>query len=164
MAFVTLGTVAPGDVLRANSGTAAYNNVIGNVNEAPRGVLARATRTTNQTGITTVTDITSMTVTFTAQTSRLYCVTFYCAQVAQAAATGFPAVLITDSSNTQVQVANMRLLDGDESFVCIKSYETGLSGSVTRKIRANVNAGNMGLYASATKPMVLVVEDIGVAP
>ena len=31
MAFVTLGTVAPGDVLRANSGTAAYNNVIGNL-------------------------------------------------------------------------------------------------------------------------------------
>jgi hypothetical protein len=33
MAFVTLGTVAPGDVLRANSGTAAYNNVIGNLAE-----------------------------------------------------------------------------------------------------------------------------------
>jgi hypothetical protein len=31
MAFITLGTVAPGDVLRANSGTAAYNSVIGNV-------------------------------------------------------------------------------------------------------------------------------------
>ncbi len=33
MAFTTLGTVAPGDVLRANSGTAAYNNVIGNVKD-----------------------------------------------------------------------------------------------------------------------------------
>ena len=33
MAWTTLGTVAPGDVLRANSGTAAYNNVIGNLNE-----------------------------------------------------------------------------------------------------------------------------------
>jgi hypothetical protein len=32
MAWTTLGTVAPGDVLRANSGTAAYNNVIGNLN------------------------------------------------------------------------------------------------------------------------------------
>ena len=31
MAWTTLGTVAPGDVLRANSGTAAYNNVIGNL-------------------------------------------------------------------------------------------------------------------------------------
>jgi hypothetical protein len=29
--YTTLGTVAPGDVLRANSGTAAYNNVIGNI-------------------------------------------------------------------------------------------------------------------------------------
>jgi hypothetical protein len=33
MAWTTLGTVAPGDVLRANSGTAAYNNVIGNLGE-----------------------------------------------------------------------------------------------------------------------------------
>ena len=33
MAWTTLGTVAPGDVLRANSGTAAYNNVIGNLDE-----------------------------------------------------------------------------------------------------------------------------------
>jgi hypothetical protein len=33
MAWTTLGTVAPGDVLRANSGTAAYNSVIGNLNE-----------------------------------------------------------------------------------------------------------------------------------
>ena len=33
MAWTNLGTVAPGDVLRANSGTAAYNNVIGNLNE-----------------------------------------------------------------------------------------------------------------------------------
>jgi hypothetical protein len=32
MAWTTLGTVAPGDVLRANSGTAAYNNVIENLN------------------------------------------------------------------------------------------------------------------------------------
>ena len=30
--YNTLGTVAPGDVLRANSGTAAYNGVITNVN------------------------------------------------------------------------------------------------------------------------------------
>jgi hypothetical protein len=33
MAWTNLGTVAPGDVLRANSGTAAYNNVIGNLND-----------------------------------------------------------------------------------------------------------------------------------
>jgi hypothetical protein len=160
MAFVTPTNVAPGNLLTASR----YNqDVVGNVIALPRGVLARATRTTNQTGITTVTDITSMTVTFTAETSRLYCVTFYCAQVAQATATGFSVVSITDSSNAAVQAAHLRLLDGDESFVCIKSYETGLSGSVTRKIRTSVNAGNVGLFASATKPMVLVVEDLGAA-
>jgi hypothetical protein len=31
MPWTTLGTVSPGDVLRANSGTAAYNTIIGNV-------------------------------------------------------------------------------------------------------------------------------------
>jgi hypothetical protein len=33
MAWTNLGTVAPGDVLRASSGTAAYNNVIGNLSD-----------------------------------------------------------------------------------------------------------------------------------
>lgn len=31
MPWINLGTVAPGDVLRANSGTAAYNSIIGNI-------------------------------------------------------------------------------------------------------------------------------------
>ena len=44
MAWTTLGTVAPGDVLRANSGTAAYNNVIGNLTVL-RGDYMQAKRT-----------------------------------------------------------------------------------------------------------------------
>jgi hypothetical protein len=50
MAWTNLGTVAPGDVLRASSGTAAYNNVIGNLymgqptftNEAARDAVITA--------------------------------------------------------------------------------------------------------------------------
>ncbi|MEY3745080.1 MAG: hypothetical protein RLZ48_758 [Actinomycetota bacterium] len=48
MAWTTLGTVAPGDVLRANSGTAAYNNVIGNLGElrdTPSFLTASSTNT-----------------------------------------------------------------------------------------------------------------------
>jgi hypothetical protein len=43
--YNTLGTVAPGDVLRANSGTAAYNGVITNVNNyrVPPTIMARVT-------------------------------------------------------------------------------------------------------------------------
>lgn len=33
MPWTTLGTVSPGDVLRANSGTAAYNSIVGNLTE-----------------------------------------------------------------------------------------------------------------------------------
>jgi len=48
MAWTNLGTVAPGDVLRANSGTAAYNNVIGNVvdlRDTPSYLTASSTNT-----------------------------------------------------------------------------------------------------------------------
>jgi hypothetical protein len=46
--YNTLGTVAPGDVLRANSGTAAYNNIIGNVNNHRVPPMAEVRRTTTQ--------------------------------------------------------------------------------------------------------------------
>jgi hypothetical protein len=73
MAWTNLGTVAPGDVLRANSGTAAYNSIIGNLNEAPRGYVGQATSTTiNQSTSTTGLDLTGITVTWTAEASRWY--------------------------------------------------------------------------------------------
>ena len=58
MAFVTLGTVAPGDVLRANSGTAAYNNVIGNLAEFSPQFTAWTswTPTVSQAGARTITN------------------------------------------------------------------------------------------------------------
>jgi hypothetical protein len=46
--YTTLGTVAPGDVLRANSGTAAYNSVIGNVDALRVPPMAVATLTSPQ--------------------------------------------------------------------------------------------------------------------
>jgi hypothetical protein len=45
--YNTLGTVAPGDVLRANSGTAAYNGVITNVNNYRVPPMVRAVRTSD---------------------------------------------------------------------------------------------------------------------
>ena len=47
--YNTLGTVAPGDVLRANSGTASYNGLITNVNNYRVPPMCRLTRSTNQT-------------------------------------------------------------------------------------------------------------------
>jgi len=50
--YNTLGTVAPGDVLRANSGTAAYNGVITNVNNFRVPPACQVRRTSNLTGYT----------------------------------------------------------------------------------------------------------------
>lgn len=41
LTYPTLGTVAPGDVLRANSGTAAYNDVIKSVNQHRKPPMCR---------------------------------------------------------------------------------------------------------------------------
>ena len=48
LTYNTLGTVAPGDVLRANSGTAAYNSLITNVNNYRVPPMMRATRVAAQ--------------------------------------------------------------------------------------------------------------------
>jgi len=50
--YNTLGTVAPGDVLRANSGTAAYNGVITNINNFRVPPMCRVYRATTLTPYT----------------------------------------------------------------------------------------------------------------
>lgn len=49
LTYPTLGTVAPGDVLRANSGTAAYNNIITSVNQHRKPPACRVYRSSDWT-------------------------------------------------------------------------------------------------------------------
>ena len=163
MAWTTLGTVAPGDVLRANSGTAAYNNVIGNLNEAPRGVVFRNTITANQSTISTVIDLTNFTATWTASSGRLYRTSVYVPEVRQNTVTGTSVFRLTDASNNDKQFADMQQVSGAFYTITLQLIETGLSGSITRKMRASTTAGTLDLLMASTSPGFILVEDLGSA-
>jgi hypothetical protein len=104
MAWTTLGTVAPGDVLRANSGTAAYNNVIGNLDylKAVTNIQSTTVNTAQSTTAIVPTDISglSVSITPTFSTSKVL-VTCYL-QVGDSAADDIPFLVVRDSTNIGV--------------------------------------------------------------
>ena len=133
------------------------------MNRLPWGVVGTANATANQTGITTVVDVTGLTVTFTADSSRIYRTTAYVFAAVQLTAQGYPGFSITDGANNTKQGSSILLATGFQAPLCVTVYESGLSGSTTRKVRAETNAGTLTLAADAARPMVLIVEDIGQA-
>ena len=141
------------------------------LNALPGGVSAGgyARVTADQGTFTTVTDLTSLTVTWTAVSSRLYRTSFYACLTSTIAGDEL-AVLVTDGSNVQKAIDEkiQRALDiGQDNFTVLTGsvVETGLSGSMTRKLRAlrTTGTGAVTLEASATGPAYIVVEDIGPA-
>jgi hypothetical protein len=127
------------------------------MNALPGGVIGYATATTAQTAIgQAATDVTSLTLTWTAVSSRLYRVSFQLSFDINRGGTGYiaPRFSITDGSNTA-----QRLFDAGyyEASINDQSWsgwhvETGLSGSVTRKLRfARVGSGTAASAASAAQ-------------
>ena len=133
------------------------------MNRLPWGVMGVASATANQTGISTVTDITGLSVTFTANSSRMYKTTVFLPYAEQQTAASYPAIYITDSANAikQQNLAYHVVGYGEAKVVII--YESGLSGSTVRKARATTSAGSLTIVASATSPTLIMVEDIGAA-
>ena len=133
------------------------------MNRLPWGIIATASKTSNQTGITTVTDITSLTVTFTAVSTRYYRTTIW-SLVKQNAAAGASVIQITDGSNVQKTEGDFYIAAaGQFGTLCVQCVETGLTGSTTRKGRAVTATGNMDVVASSTFPAFILVEDLGQA-
>jgi hypothetical protein len=129
----------------------------------PWGFIDSAEITASQLGIgTSSTDITGLSVTFDAIDGRLYRYSFQ-ADVAVSVADGAWVVQLTDASNnglkrTTLGPANLA------SFTCTMLHkESGLSGSTTRKMRANkaVGTGTLDIHAASSFPGFLMVEDIG---
>jgi hypothetical protein len=132
----------------------------------PKGTLDYASVTANQGSITTIVDLTGMTVTFTASPERLYRIV--ASALPQSTVAGDSAALsIATSANVQVQrrdtgaLANANVPGGVSAEILL----TGLSGSVTYKARMarQFGSGTITANAVATVPMLMYVEDVGLA-
>ena len=136
----------------------------GVLTSAPRGVVAYAQRTTNQATITTVVDITSLSVTWTADPSRRYKTSFICSLYSSVANDG-PMIQVTDSSGATTFARGTVVPPvSNAGLTCVGSViESGLSGSITRKVRASraFGTGVVTFEGNTGFPAYILVEDIG---
>ena len=112
---------------------------------------------------TTETDVTGATVTFNAVSTRLYRATF--SAFYQESDAGSRLILtIQDAANNYFsstqQVMPSASQYGNITFVYLFS---GVSGSITRKVRALVTAGTGTMFGSSTASSSFTIEDIGPA-
>jgi hypothetical protein len=141
----------------------AWVQVSSMLTKAPRGVMGYAKKSTDTTTVTTTqSDLTGMTVTFVADSTRIYKTTFW--SHFSMTTTGYTVALITDGSNNQLagvtQSANGGAYYHD---LAVTHIDTGISGTVTRKIRAQTNVGTATIFGGGGYPHIIVVEDIGAA-
>ena len=134
------------------------------MNNLPFGVCGKAAKTTATSVTTTTADVSGLSVTWTAASDRLYRISVSAIARTTAAGTIYINVFITDGSNNEKQyirngatTTDMRF--GLSGFV----YESGLSGSVTRKIRVSCSASTAEIESASTYPFQMIVEDIGLA-
>ena len=128
------------------------------------GLQVVASKTATQTGVGgSFTDVTSLSATWTAVSSRYYKTTVYFPKLVQNTSSGYAQFQITDASNTTKQSSVEYPPSGDYFTSSMFLLETGLSGSVTRKVRATTSAGTLDIYGGSTQPTYIIVEDIGPA-
>jgi len=112
------------------------------------------------TGVSTEADVGGMSVTFTARTGRYYKISWIGIMIQQAA-TGVVTARITDASNNSQIAVNETLGAGE--YTGINLYFIAKPGNVsaTYKARIGTSAGTVDVFASATAPQFIIVEDIG---
>lgn len=129
------------------------------LNALPRGIMGYAVRTTDQSGVSATADITSLSVTFTAISSRYYKTTLGVRY--QPTTSSNIDIFITDGSNNIKQDWADTRGTSEYGAMSVTVVETGLSGSTTRKGRASSSAGTITLFGNAVYPTFILVEDIG---
>jgi hypothetical protein len=129
------------------------------MNAFPGGVVAWDTGSA-QSGVgSTTTDITGLTVTFTAEVSRLYRTTLVIARLDQITTAGTVNATIATGANVALAVFSTSIAAGQFGNIAAVHFESGISGSTTRKGRLATTAGTVStVYAP-----YLVVEDLGLA-
>jgi hypothetical protein len=131
-----------------------------NFEALPRGVMGRATKSTDQTAISTVVDLSGLSVTWTAVTGRLYRISYSVTYLKNTAA-GLLRTQVTTSANAIVRLH----LDYAPTAATYYTHAgsvlvTPSAGSVTYKLRAVCDV-NTSDQAGATDPALILVEDIG---
>jgi hypothetical protein len=133
------------------------------MNNLPRGVMAFVNRTTSVSALTTTTaDITGMSVTFTAESTRLYKFT-WSLRGTKATAAGYTDINLTDSSNVVKASITQYSVTGNFWNCSGAVTLTGLTGSVTYKLRGAAENNTSQPDAQAAAPITLIVEDVGPA-
>jgi hypothetical protein len=160
MAWTTPGTAVAGDVLTA----ARWNtDVRDNSNSLSRGIVAKITQTSDYSLTTSTTDVTGLSVTWTAESNRIYLVKMI-SYASKGTNNGNFNLFLTDSSNNSKQEASWSHFGTPSFFFAhIEVYETGLSGSITRKIRGNLSTAGGTLSGGTTFPRQMFVIDMGLA-
>ena len=162
--------VAIGTELGTNpKGTAA--TVKARLDDMPAGVIAYTDKKTAQDGITTIVDVSGLSATWTAVSGRYYRTSVYVLiDTNWTSGEVRPVIYLTDGSNNQVQVKPEPAIYTSADYINVgvgfSFVETGLSGSVTRKVRAETTGtgvGTIDVKGFAAAPAFLLVEDIGAA-
>lgn len=145
------------------SGGPASADYLFNGKTMPRGIIPAPAKITANfaSGGTVEADVTGLSLTWTAVTGRYYKLSAHSRGIALSIA-GRARLAITDSANTHVaeadvDVANPNIVSGPASCWTIL---TGLSGSVTYKVRASTLAGGGNWTLAGTVEAVLAVEDV----
>lgn len=170
--WITLGTVAPGDVLRANSGTAAYNSVVGNINVAPRGILADSGTLTSTFGTsathTVAQTITGMSLSVTYGANRWIAINALLNIYPNAGLQTMEVQFVRGSTTICTFTYDSAMLNASGSSAVTPRYvfslPTGATETFTCKLRA-VNANTqVSAFAAAsgpTAPQRFYIEDLG---
>jgi hypothetical protein len=134
------------------------------MNRLPWGVMGYEDLTANQTiNSSSLMDVTSLSVVFTANSTRIYRTSVIIPVITQNTSTEFNVLAIANSSGTSLAQSNFRA-EATNQFQLIATYiESGITGSTTRKARMSVSANTSTINSSATIPAFIVVEDIGQA-
>lgn len=117
--------------------------------------------TSDQTGIgASATDVTGLSITWTAESGRLYLIVASVA-VQQLTANGNATVTITDGAGTVAARRNVTLGTNEYDTVWVPEFKTGLAGSVTRKVRAFTSSGSLTVQGAGQTYGSFAVLDLG---
>lgn len=150
---------APGSPIKSDWPQQITNYVV----DAAKGYINHKHLGIDQTLSTTaVTDLTGMSISFTATPTRRYKWTAKVVASKQTA-DGQVHIHLTDAGNTAIDSAAVTLRVGESGTMTLVHYESGLSGTITRKLRGQAFTVGALINGATSYRCLLLVEDIGKA-